>query len=138
MLLVSQFVADTMDRGALQATVHGVARAGHDWATKSPPSPGADPVGDMYHYLSRETETQAEGTWFNWNQALGKGLLLEQERDKLAALHLELLDVFLILVPISIGFSLNWSLLLPLSGFLPMQIGKVNKAVGEHGYLLQH
>ena len=28
-----------IDRGAWQATVHGVARVGHDLATKSPPSP---------------------------------------------------------------------------------------------------
>ena len=27
-----------MDRGAWQATVHGVMRVGHDWANKSPPS----------------------------------------------------------------------------------------------------
>ena len=112
------FVVDTMDRGALQATVQGVTRVGHDLATRSPPI-CADPVSDMCHYLLRETETQAERTGFSWNQALGKGLILEQERNKLAALHLELLGTFLILVLISIGFSLKWSLLLPLSGFLP-------------------
>ena len=28
-----------MDRGALRATVHGVARVGHDLATKPPPPP---------------------------------------------------------------------------------------------------
>ena len=28
-----------MDRGAWQATVHGVARVGHDLATKPPPPP---------------------------------------------------------------------------------------------------
>ena len=28
-----------MDRGVWQATVHGVARAGHDLATKAPPPP---------------------------------------------------------------------------------------------------
>ena len=28
-----------MDRGAWQATVHGVARVGHDLVTKPPPSP---------------------------------------------------------------------------------------------------
>ena len=28
-----------MDRGAWRATVHGVARVGHDLATKSPPPP---------------------------------------------------------------------------------------------------
>ena len=28
---------NTMDRGAWQATVHGVARIGHDLATKPPP-----------------------------------------------------------------------------------------------------
>ena len=28
-----------MDRGAWQATVHGVTRVGHDQATKAPPSP---------------------------------------------------------------------------------------------------
>ena len=28
----------SMDRGAWQATVHGVARVGHDLATKPPPS----------------------------------------------------------------------------------------------------
>ena len=30
---------NSMDRGALWATVHGVTRAGHDLATKSPPPP---------------------------------------------------------------------------------------------------
>ena len=29
-----------MDRGAWQATVHGVARVGHDLVTKPPPPPG--------------------------------------------------------------------------------------------------
>ena len=28
-----------MDRGAWRATVHGVARVGHDLVTKPPPSP---------------------------------------------------------------------------------------------------
>ena len=31
-------LGNPMDRGAWQATVHGVARVGHDWATKLPPS----------------------------------------------------------------------------------------------------
>jgi len=32
-----------MDRGALRATVHGVARVGHDLATKPPPPPPPPP-----------------------------------------------------------------------------------------------
>ena len=31
-----------MDRGAWQATVHGVTRVGHDLATKPPPPPNSD------------------------------------------------------------------------------------------------
>ena len=31
-----------MDRGAWQATVHGVARVGHNLATKPPPPPMLD------------------------------------------------------------------------------------------------
>ena len=33
-------LANPMDRGAWQATVHGVARVGHDLVTKPPPPPG--------------------------------------------------------------------------------------------------
>ena len=32
-------LGNPMDRGAWQATVHAVARVGHDLATKPPPSP---------------------------------------------------------------------------------------------------
>ena len=32
-------LANTMDRGAWRATVHGVARVGHDLVTKPPPPP---------------------------------------------------------------------------------------------------
>ena len=32
-------LGNPMDRGAWQATVHGVARVGHDLVTKAPPSP---------------------------------------------------------------------------------------------------
>ena len=37
-----------MDRGAWQATVHGVARVGHDLVTKLPPPP---PLCDYICYL---------------------------------------------------------------------------------------
>ena len=37
-----------MDRGPWQAMVHGLARAGHDLATKSPPQVGFT----FYHYIS--------------------------------------------------------------------------------------
>ena len=33
------FLENPMDRGAWQTTVHGVARAGHDLATKPPAAP---------------------------------------------------------------------------------------------------
>ena len=33
------FLENPIDRGAWQATVHGVARVGHDLATKPPPPP---------------------------------------------------------------------------------------------------
>ena len=38
-----------MDRGAWQATVHGVTRVGHDLETKPPPPPilQKPPVGDI-------------------------------------------------------------------------------------------
>ena len=39
-----------MDRGARQATVHGIARVGHDLATKPPP-----PVREECPYMRVET-----------------------------------------------------------------------------------
>ena len=40
-----------MDRGAWQATVHGVVRVWHDWATQPPPPPR------NYRHGSRESDT---------------------------------------------------------------------------------
>ena len=37
-----------MDRGAWQATVHGVARVGHDLVTKLPPKEKLSPHGPKY------------------------------------------------------------------------------------------
>ena len=39
-----------MDRGAWQAAVHGVARVGHNLATKPPPPPGVFRVNQFMFY----------------------------------------------------------------------------------------
>ena len=44
-----------MDRGAWQATVHGLARAGHDLATKPPPPP---PIWAYVKILDPEPDLQ--------------------------------------------------------------------------------
>ena len=47
---------NSMDRGAWQATVHGVARVGHDWVTK-PPTPyiedPKDVTGKLHELISK-------------------------------------------------------------------------------------
>ena len=40
-----------MDRGAWRVTVHGIARVGHDLATKPPPPP----LGEIDEYSVTET-----------------------------------------------------------------------------------
>ena len=49
-------LGDPMDRGAWRATVHGVARAGHNLATKPPPpAPGnlpAEPYWALKEHVS--------------------------------------------------------------------------------------
>ena len=40
-------VKKPMDRGAWQATVHGVARVGHDLVTQQAPPPNAGLQGDL-------------------------------------------------------------------------------------------
>ena len=37
--LLHSLLENPLDRGAWQATVHGIARVGHDLATKPPPPP---------------------------------------------------------------------------------------------------
>ena len=42
------YLGNPMDRGAWQATVHGITRVGHDLATKPPP-PHCDPEDSVYY-----------------------------------------------------------------------------------------
>ena len=43
---------NSMDRGAWQATVHGVARVGHDWVTKPPTSKGQMIIKDIPSFMT--------------------------------------------------------------------------------------
>ena len=50
------------DRGAWQATVHGVSRVGHDWETKPPPPPPSWDLFGQTEY-SRNDSVSALGLW---------------------------------------------------------------------------
>ena len=64
------YLENPIDRGAWQATVHGVARVGQDWATKPPPW-----LSDLHdtHQVTQETgesRTQLSNwTELNWTEA---------------------------------------------------------------------
>ena len=47
------------DRGAWQATVHGVARVGHDWAAKSANQPRVITVGKTITLLQKTGNTSS-------------------------------------------------------------------------------
>ena len=61
---------NSMDRGAWQATVHGVARVGHNWATK-PPTCEIQPQTHYLDLIKREHQTNP-----NW-KSFGKMTSLE-------------------------------------------------------------
>ena len=52
--LVYSCLEKPMDRGAWQATVHGVARVGHNIATKPPPPPNSDITKYVVDSLKRQ------------------------------------------------------------------------------------